>query len=141
MADWIECELIVTGHEDDIKVFEEMAYGYVQRYRGDKESPVEALCFNHLIPVPAKLTRTYYTEKSYNWEIRNWGCKWGARHSKILHRSSDLLTYGFSVPNSLPINWLKKVSTRFGRMMFELCYMDNGVTHSLIFENGMVFDK
>lgn len=137
MADWIDCELTVLG--DNLSNFENNAKGNIQRYLGD-EACWELLSFHKLYPVPRKYTDTYYDESSYDWEVRHWGCKHGAKHSKIAKRTDDSLVYVFLASN-VPINWLKKVSLDYPDLVFDLeCEIDLDFSkYRIVVENGIAF--
>jgi hypothetical protein len=123
MADWIDCELTIFGDKDNLDTFERNAKGSIQKYLGDEHLDVgeskENLCFHKLYPVPSKFTQTYYDEKSYEWERKHWGCKWGAKHSKIKEKTDEILVYQFLVTH-LPIKWLVKVSLDYQDLVFHL---------------------
>jgi len=136
MADWIDCELTVLG--DSLNTFENNAKGNIQKYLGD-EACWELLSFHKLYPVPRKFTGRYYNEVSYDWEIRHWGCKYGAKHSKITKRTDDSLVYTFLVSN-VPINWLKRVSSDYPELVFDFEYENelDFKNYRIIIENGIV---
>lgn len=136
MADWIDCELTVLGN--DLEAFEKNAKGNIQKYLGD-EDHWECLSFHALYPVPKKLTDSYYSELSYEWEARHWGCKRGAKYSKLT-KNGDSIIYTFLV-TSLPLGWLKKVSLDYPDLVFDFeCENElNFEKYRVVVENGIAF--
>lgn len=104
MPNWCDCELIVTGKEEDIKTFMEKAKAPPEDT--DFNGEVSALDFNSFIPYPDKFTKMSkeaeiirmnlegfaavipvnwskapkggYSSGGYEWCIDNWGTKWNA---------------------------------------------------------------
>lgn len=139
--DWTDCKLTILGDKAPLQAFEEKAKGEIQQYTGDT-GWTEALSFHRLYPVPAKLTTTYYSEKSYGWEKKHWGCKYGAKHSKVEKKSDDSLVYSFLV-SSVPLNWLMKVSKDYPDLVFHLDFEEecHGRTGGVVVEGGVVFEQ
>lgn len=141
MADWIDCELTVLGDKETLTAFETKAKGHVQRYVSEP-SEQEALSFHQLYPVPEQLTATYYSEESYIWERQHWGCKHGAKHSKVLRKADDSLVYSFLV-SRLPAKWLRKVSRDYPDLVFHLDFKDECDLSEgrIVVENGLLFEQ
>jgi hypothetical protein len=134
--DWIDCKLTIMGNKDNLQLFEGKARGSIQQYVGDTDWQ-EVLSFHCLYPVPETLTATYYSEKSYDWEKKHWGCKHGAKHSKIEKKSDESLIYSFLV-SGVPMKWLMKVSRDYPDLIF---YLDLEDGRGIVVEGGVVFEQ
>lgn len=139
--DWTDCKLTILGDKAPLQAFEEKARGKIQKYKGDTNWS-EALSFHCLYPVPEKLTTTHYSEKSYAWERKHWGCKHGAKFSKIEKKSDDSRVYSFVV-SSVPLNWLMKVSKDYPDLIFYLDFEEecHGTVGRVVVEDGVVFEQ
>ena len=136
MPNWCMNRLEVTGSEAEVKRFRELAEDpkgeCSQRYapypgislkdqEGEKEGTV--LCFNKLRPVPAELQAKEYDKGGYEWEVKNWGCKWGASSAEVDDNSikeCGLLSYSFDTPWGPPEALMGHISELFPGLEFEL---------------------
>ncbi len=141
MADWLDCELTVVGEKAPLDTFEKNAQGYVQKYLGS-DTCWESLCFHSLYPVPNKLLVTYYSEKSYAWERKHWGCKHGAKHSRIEKKSDESVVYTFLV-SELPLKWLRHISKDYSELVFHFeCQSEiDGSRCKAVVENGIILTQ
>ena len=63
----------------------------------------------------------------YEWRIHNWGTKWDACETVIITNEEDELYVGFDTAWTPPVNWLKKVSTKYPNLNFLMDYIEEGV--------------
>lgn len=140
---WIRCVLTVEG---DIASFVKAAAGYDRQYVADeaeKQSLVrlyqkrtvpprfDELSFHALYPVPDEILRSGY-KVGYDWEVVNWGCKWGATRIKRTCPMSNMVRYRFNTPDNAPLALLDKVASDYPTLKLVLKF--NGVT--ITWEHG-----
>lgn len=62
----------------------------------------------------------------YNWNLRNWGCKWDASdvelHSDEPNGENHVLVYGFETPWSPPLPAMRKLSEQYPTLLLTLSY-------------------
>ena len=87
----LECHLAVIGN---ISIFEKVAIGRSPDYLYVSEI-VRPLSFHSFYPVPPYLQGKAYSREAREWEMKHWGCKWGARNVTLLDKSSDHCIIGF----------------------------------------------
>lgn len=62
----------------------------------------------------------------YNWNNRNWGCKWDASqpelHSDEPNGENQVLVYGFETPWSPPVPAIEKLSEQYPNLLLTLSY-------------------
>ena len=127
MPNWCENVLTISGLKNVLDEFIVVA-------RLNKPKPCnlnnldvceedEVLNFNSLYPIPSNISNATDT---YDWEVKNWGCKWGASSSRLFKISNTVIGYDFLTPWSPPIKFLLKVSKDFPELKFYLKYKDEG---------------
>lgn len=65
--------------------------------------------FETLVQTPADLP----ADQSYDWSMKNWGCKWnshGLREHRFMGHGVD---YSFCTPNTFPLGVLQALAARF----------------------------
>ena len=141
MPNWCENVLTISGLKNVLDEFIVVA-------RLNKPKPCnlnnldvceedEVLNFNSLYPIPSNIIDL---ADSYDWEVKNWGCKWGACESKIYENSDNEVEYEFLTPWAPPRNFLIKVSRDFPELKFRLEYEEPlmGFGGIIKFQNGKV---
>lgn len=74
----------------------------------------------------------------YEWEIENWGCKWGACNVRLYNRElGEPLEYAFETPWGPPEEFLDKVSEMYPELKFHLNFSEEG----MYFEGRLVYTK
>ena len=120
MPNWCENHLTITGGEQDIQRFHEVAKG----------QPDSDLSLAKLYPLPADIYQgdlgpeqweKYRTNTWYRWCIERWGTKWDVK-ATLLAATPDLLEYAFASAWSPPVKWLEKVAADFPGLRFVLHY-------------------
>lgn len=136
---WCNCKLTVKGSRAALHTFVTAAKGFTCQYQNEahKQSlarlfqtvplprQYEIFCFHALVPVPMEKLQEEYNEE---WELKNWGCKFGAFRTKF--RSSPMANkvyYEFRTLNKAPIALFNTVSIAHPKLKFVLKY-DTGVT-------------
>jgi hypothetical protein len=82
MPNWCFNELTITGPAEDLKRFKERAAG-LSPWASASERVRNVLNFHSLVPVPDDIIQTGYDPTGYEWEIQNWGVKWGACDTQL----------------------------------------------------------
>jgi hypothetical protein len=81
----------------------------------------------------------------YNWNCRNWGCKWDVAVSddsewpetELLQDTSDSLVYKFNTPWSPPLPAIAELSTQYPNLTFTLFYQEEqGWGGQILFVDG-----
>ena len=122
------------------------------RIRGNGEKVMEVLAilkdddgnvtFNNVAPLPEELRGTtaptpddvpeeerkrlkdkYGADNWYDWQIKNWGCKWDASESNFWEEDGDPIV-SFQTPWGPPIEFIRKLSKLFKNMTFEIQFAD-----------------
>ena len=125
MPNWCSNNLTITGPQADIEAFKTKAVGHPPWK--EPEGEPDALNFHSLVPVPAEVLKAGYEPAGYDWEMANWGCKWGASGPGILNEWEGHVEYEFYTAWSPPIEFLKKVAVQWLSLVFVLAYEEPGM--------------
>ena len=125
MPNWCLNKLTVTGLESDVQAFKAKAVGHSPWDEPEGEPVV--LNFHSLVPVPEEVLKAGYESAGYNWEMANWGCKWGAENPTILDEWEGHVEYEFSTAWSPPEQFLEKVAVQWPNLLFVLEYKEPGM--------------
>ena len=123
-------------------------------FRGNTRSK-SVFSFHAFVPVPREVLlvpydgnvlaekRAQYPEwfgrfpgliSGYDWEAKNWGCKWGSSSTEIVSQyGSDeeyTVEYSFDTPWCPPITFLETLSSLYPEFYFELKYSEPGMNFS-----------
>jgi len=79
MPNWCNNKLVVIGPDGDVDRFKKTATGNSPWHTQEEKKNV--LNFHSLMPIPPEIVSAGYGEAGYEWELKNWGCKWGACHA------------------------------------------------------------
>ena len=93
MPNWCLNKLTITGPEADVQAFKTKAVGHSPWE--EPEGEPDALNFHSLVPIPENLLAAGYDGARYDWEMANWGCKWGASGPGILDEREGHVEYEF----------------------------------------------
>ena len=145
MTNWCENSLNITGPSDVIDEFVKIAR-IVKPIPCDINNKIniqedeEVLNFNSLYPIPSNIIDS---KKSYEWELKNWWCKWGAYDSKIYENSDNEVEYHFLTAWSPPKNFLIKISRDFPELKFRLEYEEPlmGFSGTIMVRKGKIVDE
>jgi hypothetical protein len=125
MPNWCLNNLTITGPEADVQAFKTKAVGH-----SPWEEPAgepDALNFHSLVPVPKEVLKAGYESAGYDWEIANWGCKWGASDPEIRDEWENHVEYEFYTTWSPPIEFLQTVAVQWPSLVFVLAYEEPGI--------------
>jgi hypothetical protein len=125
MPNWCSNKLMVQGPEADVERFREKAIGNSPWHAADGEKNV--LNFPSLIPIPPEILATGYDQAGYEWELKTWGCKWGACSAEIVDFWEGHLEYAFETAWSPPIPFLAKLAPQWPTLTFLLDYEEMGM--------------
>lgn len=126
--------LVIKGNRTALKEFSRFAEG--DGWSGENKNPLD---FNRFIPMPEKIARRDYFPDGYNWEVDNWGVKWGACDAVVNFSGKDKsLHYSFETPWNIPFPAYEKMSEMFPNLVFEIDYGDTAMGWGglVVFERG-----
>jgi hypothetical protein len=118
-------QLTITGPKADVKAFREKAPGQYPWWKPEEEP--EVLNFHSLVPIPENILAGDYESAGYDWEMENWGCKWGAQDSTILDEREEFIAYEFLTAWSPPMKFLETVAKQWPALQFVLEYDEPGI--------------
>ena len=110
MPNWCWNNLEVSGDEIQLREF-------VEKSTKDKE---REFSFEGTLPCGDR-------KDWYDWSIKNWGTKWDACASEILHNDIDFFRVSFESAWSPPIDWIDNIMKDFPDLCFELEYEEPGM--------------
>jgi hypothetical protein len=125
MPNWCANKLAVYGPEEDVKQFKGKAVGYSPWEESEQKESV--LNFHSLLPTPKEVIDAGYEKVGYDWEVQNWGCKWGACSAELVEEWEGHLTYSFDTAWSPPIELLKNLGPQWPLLTFLLDYEEMGI--------------
>jgi hypothetical protein len=125
MPNWCLNNLTITGPQADIQAFKTKAVGHSPWE--EPEGEPDALNFHSLVPVPEEVLKAGYESAGYDWEMANWGCKWGAMNPTILDEWEGHVEYEFCTAWSPPIELLQRVSVQWPALVILLEYEEPGI--------------
>ena len=108
MPNWCNNKLTVFGPDEDVQRFKKNAIGNSPWHTEQEKKNV--LNFHSLTPVPPEVVSAGYDQAGYEWELMNWGCKWGACSTELVEEREGHLTYFFDTAWSPPIPFLSKLA-------------------------------
>jgi hypothetical protein len=126
MPNWCNNKLAVYGPEEDVKRFKAQSIGCSpwDEIRGREEC---VLNFHSLLPVPPEVLSAGYESIGYEWELKNWGCKWGAGSARLVEEWEGHLEYTFLSAWSPPIPFLSNIAPLWPTLLFLLDYEEMGI--------------
>src|ERR1017187_4630995 len=125
MPNWCNNKLAVHGPGEDVERFKETAIGNSPWHTEAEKKNV--LNFHSLVPVSPEVLSAGYGQSGYEWELKNWGCKWGACHAEEVEEWEGHLTYFFDTAWSPPISFLSKLAPLWPTLTFLLDYEEMGM--------------
>lgn len=69
----------------------------------------------------------------HDWQIANWGVKWGASETVIVVDDKDCASIRFDTPWSPPLNAMHRISKMFPNLDFTLTYNEGGMCFMGVF--------
>ena len=125
MPNWCDNHLIIKGPDMDVLAFKQKAVGHAPWHEPKPEPNV--LNFHNLVPIPGEVLKADYSSAGYDWELKHWGCKWGACHTDIVDEGEGYLGYRFDTAWSPPIAFVEHVSKEWPTLIFVLEYEESGI--------------
>jgi hypothetical protein len=128
MPNWCANKLTVTGSVEEVQAFKAKAVGHPPW--SEPEGPPDVLNFHSLVPLPVEVLTTgtpSNNEAAYQWQLANWGCKWGACDAGIVDECESCLVYAFNTAWSPPIPFIQTVAKQWPGLIFVLEYEESGM--------------
>ena len=140
MPNWVSNTMTVTGDEADVKAFADKA-GQPALMTVDGES-ISRLSFANFVRPDASIMDEYWGEEPrkasleealkhesnhwYDWNVRNWGCKWDASVQDVDDTSLDTgyVAYYFETPWGQPQEFFEAVVKQFPDLDFNLRFVE-----------------
>ena len=146
MPNWVSNSVRVTGDKEELKRFAEQAgRSYTRKYQDiegkwyEAESNNEHLSFWNFVRPDNSILDEYWgserqdlsleerlqhkTNHWYDWNIRNWGCKWDA--SDVYFEDWDgELAYDFETPWSYPEDVLVAMVAQYPTLTFSIRFLE-----------------
>jgi hypothetical protein len=126
MPNWCDNHLRVTGPNEDVEKFRLQAVGHSPWDTPPEGEKPCVLNFHSLVPVPEAVLKAGYELAGYDWELKNWGCKWGACQADLVDDNGCELVYGFDTAWSPPLAFLEHASKQWPSLTFILEYEESG---------------
>ena len=150
MPNWVFNNLTVTGKQSDLDDFIVQArQPYMEFHKrltvNDEGETVfarepnrveEPLSFWNFVRPEDEILNDYYGDEDsgmplseklqhktnhwYDWNIRNWGCKWDASDVEVFDRDNGVVDYSFSTPWSIPEPVFHAMVKQFPTLQFTL---------------------
>ncbi len=127
MPNWCSCFLTVKGENEHVQRFKAVAVGHCSWNKPPEDEKPNVLNFHSLVPIPAEVLQASYNPKGYDWELANWGCKWGACSSELVDDNGSELFYSFDTAWAPPTQFLKHLGKLWPNLMFLLEYEEPGM--------------
>lgn len=140
MPNWVWNQMTIEGSNDRLDAFIKQAR---QPYKQDqwegapmRESDISL--WNFLRPDDSILDEyygeeprdlsfeeriQYKTNHWYDWNIRNWGCKWDASDA-LIYKENEILAYEFNTPWSPPLGAFSAMVAQYPDLKFKLFYSE-----------------
>ena len=126
MPNWCYNEFQVSGPKEDIAKFKLQAVGHNPWEKPAQDEAPSPLNFHSLLPIPAKVLKSDYSNAGHDWEVKHWGCRWGAGDVEVMDETEDSLHYRFDTAWDPPTNFIKHVRKLWPTLTFLLDYDESG---------------
>ena len=123
MPNWCKNRVTVSGPPEAIHEFKDAVRGRELNTPATEQQ----FCLQAIIPMPVGLVGTRSPGDSpnwFDWQIENWGCKWGASDPKLLEDSDTLLLYTFDIPGGPPYQLYRQLWLRFLNLSLSWFYYE-----------------
>ena len=127
MPNWCSNHLTVKGENEEVQRFKENAVGHNPWSKPLDDGKPSPLNFHSLVPVPAYVLEQSYEKAGYDWECKEWGCRWGACEAELVDDNGCELFYSFDTAWAPPIAFLKHLGKLWPNLMFLLEYEEPGM--------------
>ena len=132
MPNWVSNSVRVTGSGEDLRSFAEQAgKSYTREYQhydgptGDyvwtsEENQSHLSFWNFVTPEDAEA----YKNNWYDWNIRNWDCKWDASDVHFEDWGGNELAYDFETPWGAPIAVYREMASQYPTLVFNIRFVE-----------------
>jgi len=127
MPNWCSNHLTVKGENEEVQRFKEKSVGHNPWEKPAADEMPSPLNFHSLVPIPALVLQAGYEAQGYDWELANWGCKWGACHAELVDDNGSELFYSFDTAWTPPIAFLERAAKQCPTLTFILEYEESGI--------------
>lgn len=137
MPNWVYSYVKITGAEEEIAKFRELAGKEAPSDIKDGQLIYEAkdLSFWNFIEPEDK--EQYFLENWYDWNIEHWGTKWDACQTERCLQEKNELHYRFETAWSIPEPVFRVMAEKFSGLTFEFyCEEEQGWGAEYKAENG-----
>jgi hypothetical protein len=128
MPNWCNNHLTVKGGNEEVQRFREKAVGHSAWRKPPPDQNPNVLNFHSLVPVPDDVLQAGYETRGYDWELANWGCKWGACDAEMVYDNGCELFYTFDTAWAPPIAFLTSLAKQWPALTFILEYEEPGMS-------------
>jgi len=127
MPNWCNNHLTVKGESEEVQRFKLKAIGHGPWEKPPEDEKPSPLNFHSLVPIPADVLQAGYEAKGFDWEVQNWGCRWGAGDAELVDDNGCELFYQFDTAWNPPIAFLKLAAKQWPLLIFILEYEEPGM--------------
>ena len=127
MPNWCNNELRVSGPNEDIAKFKLQAVGHNPWEKPPKDEEPSKLNFHSLVPIPEHILNAGYVNTGYDWELKNWGARWGACDVELVDEGEDYLCYHFDTAWAPAVAFVSNVRLKWPTLTFVLDYDEPGM--------------
>lgn len=150
MPNWVHNSMVVTGSEEEVKRFVDQAgQPYITKYKIYNQETNEyelteyknesELSFWNFVRPEEEILEEYYGEEPrrsladaikfegnhwYDWNVRNWGCKWDASEVSLEQWGSGEVQYTFETPWGPPIEAFRVMAAQFPELEISVTYTE-----------------
>lgn len=142
MPNWCEGELMVSGPEEELSLFEEHAKGKAPRFAKETDwgeelekdmenylSRVWVLEATRFIPIPQEILDKGFDKAGYQWCLTHWNTKWGFCEPEIVPSviPKGVLKYKFMTAWQPITPVVQAMAEMFPKLRFEYRYFEGGI--------------
>lgn len=149
MPNWVSNSVRVTGSREDLRSFAEQAgRTYKRKHQDitpdgvvwvDDESNEKLSFWNFVKPEDSILDEYWGNERQglslgeqlehktnhwYDWNIRNWDCKWDANDVHFENWGGNELAYDFETPWGAPIAVYREMAAQYPTLVFNIRFVE-----------------
>ena len=138
MPNWVSNSVRVTGSREELRSFAEQAK-QPALMTVDGES-ISELSFANFVRPDASIMGEYWGEEPrkasleealkhesnhwYDWNIRNWGCKWDASDVHFEDWGGNELAYDFETPWGAPLAVYREMAAQYPTLVFNIRFVE-----------------
>ena len=127
MPNWCNNELRVSGPTEDLARFKPQAVGHNPWEKPPQDEEPSKLNFHSLVPVPEAILKSDYANTGYDWEVKNWGCRWGACDVEVVDEDDSYILYHFDTAWAPAVAFIQNVCKQWPTLTFLLDYDEPGM--------------